>query len=201
MLRKFLISLAILTIVTSVVLPFIFKPDDLNFFSWKVVIAMTLMGLIVGSLYIILLAISKRQKKGAVYIAYHFANAEFVQSLKERLKSMGYRCYPDLSALISGSRIKDLNITTQIDKSELLIVLLSNVADESHYISYIVKIFKRQGKPIQIYTIAGFEDIPEYLKSYIIFQLPSDRFSALSMITRFVNGLFVGKQLRENKTL
>ena len=197
--RKISISVAVLIIVISVVLPFILKPDNSNFFSWKVVIAMALMGIIVGALYIVLLAISKRQQKGSVYIAYHFADAEFVQNLKEKLKSIGYRCYPDLSALISGSRIKELNLTTQIEKSDLLIVLLSNVPDESYYISYIVKSFKRQGKPIQIYTIEGLEDIPEYLKSYIIFPLPNDRFGALSMIIRLVNGLFLGKQIREKK--
>lgn len=197
--RRITLSIAILVVIISVVLPFILKPDNSNFFSWKVVIALTLMGIIVGALYIVLLVISKRRQKGAVYIAYHFADAEFVQNLKERLNSIGYRCYPDLSALITGSRIKELDLTSQIEESELLIVLLSNVSDESHYINYIVKAFKRQGKPIQIYTIDGIEDIPEYLKSYIIFPLPKDRFAALSMIIKLVNGLFIGKQIREKK--
>lgn len=199
--RKISISVAVLIIVISVVLPFILKPDNSYFFSWKIVIAMMLTCLIVGILFIVLLIISRRNHKGSIYITYHFKEVEFIQRLKESLHAAGYKCYPDLYSLIKGAKIKDLDLESQIEKSELLIVVLSDASLDSQYISYVTRIFKRQGKPIQVYTLDGSANIPDYLKPYMIFPLPEDKSEALSMIVGLVNGLFFGNQLRKKKII
>lgn len=199
--RKISITVAVMIIVISVILPFILKSDNSSFFSWKIVIAMALTSMIVGALYIVLLIISKHQQKGSIFIAYLFNEVEFVHKLKEKLRMSGYKCYPDLSSLINGSKIKDLNLESQIEKSELLIVFLSDGSQDSQYISYITRIFKKQGKPIQVYAFDETVNVPDYLKPYMIFPLPEDKSEAISMVVSLVNGLFFGNQLRRKKII
>ena len=160
---------------------------------------MALLSATVGVLFCIMSLLSKRHTKGRVYIAYDFSEVDFVLDLKDKLVSQGYRCYPDVSVLVSGSKIKDLNLESQIEKADIAVILVSKESNESSYISYVAKAFKRNGKPIQIYAFADAESIPQYLNPYIIFPLPEDKQGALAMIVRLVNGLFLGKHIRNTK--
>ncbi len=194
--RYISLFLSITAIIISFVLPFILDTQNSDFSVINVLYALTALLLVTGMVYLLLSIISKRQIKGTIFIANHFSDIEFAQELVEKLKKSGYRCYPEISELISGTKIKDLNLDLKLKKSELLIVLLSNDSSNSGYIKYSVKNFKTQNKPIQIYTFGRIDVIPEYLKQYIIFPLPKDKSNALTMILKLVNGLFLGKRIR-----
>ncbi len=197
--RKISLALAVVAVIVSVLYPLLSYSNNAGSFIWKVLSALTVLSIIVCILSVAIYGLSVKRKNGSIFIAYDFSEVNFVQELKVLLEKRHYVCYPDISALINGSKIKDLDLSDQINRSDMLLVLLSKESCESNYISFIVKAFKKLDRPIQIYAFKDIEEIPTYLKQYMIFPLTRDKNANLSMVIRLINGLFLGKRIRENK--
>lgn len=196
--RKISLSVASITIVVSIAYPLLtYNGNDL-FFMPKVVGSIVVFSLFISVLFALTFYLKKKRGKKTIYLAYNFSEMEFVNELKSSLSALHYTCVPDLKRLVSGSKIKDLNISSQIDIADMLLVILSDTPSEPNYINLIARYFKKANKPIQIYSFAERENIPSSLKQYMVFPLPHDKNSAISMILCLVNELFQEKNSKGN---
>lgn len=191
---------ASLTVIVSIVYPLLSYSGNDLFFMPKVVGSIVVFTFLIGILLTIAFYLKNQHKKKTIYLAYNFSELEFVNELKSSLSARSYSCVPDLKSLVSGTKIKDLDISSQIDIADMLIVILSDKPSDSNYINHIARYFKRANKPIQIYSFADRENIPSSLEQYMVFNLPHDRNSAISMIVSLVNELFQEKKIEKNET-
>lgn len=196
--NKLSLYIPILAIIMSIVVPLLYYPNNKGAFSFKVLLALGILGLSMALLLMLLRYIDNKRNKGYIYLAYDFAEYHFVRKVKAALNDAGYTCFPDISALVSGAKIKDMNLEVQLDQTDAAVIFLSKESAESVYVTYVARYFRKLGKPIQLYTLGEVENIPANLKSYMVIPLPHESQQATKIVVQLVNRMFEELRIRKS---
>lgn len=146
--KLFILFLGLL-IVGSIMIPFCFPIDNtiqLNFLD--LITYVFYVSIIVVSFFYLFSFFSKKRRKGILFISYSPEDENKALSLRGKLQANGYICYPMPNSKNIGDLFVDDKLMHWLDKSESLLVLVSEHSIGSSYVLFTIKHMIKQKKKV-----------------------------------------------------
>lgn len=147
--NKLLILFLGLLIIVSILIPFSFPINNtiqINFLD--LITYVFYVSIIIVFLFYLFVFLSKKRRKGILFISYSPEDENKALSLRGKLQANGYICYPLPNSRNIGDLFIDDQIIHWLDKSESLLVLVSEHSIKSSYVSFTIKHMIKQKKKV-----------------------------------------------------
>lgn len=187
----FITILSFLSIIASVIIPFII-PDIINDYFWDV-LAATFSILVIGLFVCSTIRVyMKRKIKGTIYLAYNFQTTSIADYFREHLTKLGYRCYPSPNLANPGDNWKSTGISKELSDSSAVIVFIYDDDAKSNYIQHTIRNSRKQDISILPIKENNNTQVPSEIKNIFPITLDVGKDIALR------NTVFVLKDIIQN---
>lgn len=152
--------LIILSILTS-----LFLLPDLMFKDMILYVIMICITFMLSAF--IIKEVNKAKYKGTIFLSYMPEDKVSVDFFRNKLESVGYRCYPDLKRFELGCDIYE-DVDKELEKSSTIIVFISRYSIRSKYFSYTIREMKKKKRRILPIVLEDSVEIPTSLRNKVL---------------------------------